>query len=160
MEFQGLVFEPITETDVPELTAVMTRAFDDDAQKHLGQERGGPPGYNDGEFFRKWLFGYQESVGYKIIAEDKVIGGVIVWILEHGDNILGTVFVDPASQDQGVGTRTWQFIEATYPESRSWTLETPVWATKNHHFYEEKCGFHRVDVQEDTVVYRKSMRSW
>jgi N-acetylglutamate synthase-like GNAT family acetyltransferase len=85
---------------------------------------------------------------------------VIVWILEHGDNILGTVFVDPASQDQGVGTRTWQFIEATYPESRSWTLETPVWATKNHHFYEEKCGFHRVDVQEDTVVYRKSMRSW
>jgi GNAT superfamily N-acetyltransferase len=160
MEFQGLVFEPITETDVPELTAVMTRAFDDDAQKHLGQERGGPPGYDDGEFFRKWLFGYQESVGYKIIAEDKVIGGVIVWILEHGDNILGTVFVDPASQDQGVGTRIWQFIETTYPESRSWTLETPVWATKNHHFYEEKCGFHRVDVQEDTVIYRKSMRSW
>jgi GNAT superfamily N-acetyltransferase len=160
MEFQGLVFEPITETDVPELTAVMTRAFDDDAQKHLGQERGGPPGYDDGEFFRKWLFGYQESVGYKIIAEDKLIGGIIVWILEHGDNILGTVFVDPASQDQGVGTRTWQFIEATYPETRSWTLETPVWATKNHHFYEEKCGFHRVDVQEDTVVYRKSMRSW
>ena len=160
MEFQGLVFESITETDVPELTAVMTRAFDDDAQKHLGQERGGPPGYDDGEFFRKWLFGYQESVGYKIIAEDKVIGGVIVWILEHGDNILGTVFVDPASQDQGVGTRIWQFIETTYPESRSWTLETPVWATKNHHFYEEKCGFHRVDVQEDTVIYRKSMRSW
>lgn len=160
MEFQGLVFEPITETDVPELTAVMTRAFDDDAQKHLGQERGGPPGYDDGEFFRKWLFGYQESVGYKIIAEDKLIGGIVVWILEHGDNILGTVFVDPASQDQGVGTRTWQFIEMTYPESRSWTLETPVWATKNHHFYEEKCGFHRVDVQEDTVVYRKSMRSW
>ena len=160
MEFQGLVFEPITETDVPELTAVMTRAFDDDAQKHLGQEKGGPPGYDDGEFFRKWLFGYQESVGYKIIAEDKVIGGVIVWILEHGDNILGTVFVDPASQDQGVGTRIWQFIETTYPESRSWTLETPVWATKNHHFYEEKCGFHRVDVREDTVIYRKSMRSW
>jgi GNAT superfamily N-acetyltransferase len=159
MEFQGLVFEPITETDVPELTAVMTRAFDDDAQKHLGQERGGPPGYDDGEFFRKWLFGYQESVGYKIIAEDKLIGGIIVWILEHGDNILGTVFVDPASQDQGVGTRTWQFIEATYPETRSWTLETPVWATKNHHFYEEKCGFHRVDVQEDTVVYRKVNRS-
>ena len=156
MEFQGLVFEPITETDVPELTAVMTRAFDDDAQKHLGQEKGGPPGYDDGEFFRKWLFGYQESVGYKIIAEDKVIGGVIVWILEHGDNILGTVFVDPASQDPGVGTRTWQFIEATYPETRSWTLETPVWATKNHHFYEEKCGFHRVDVREDTVVYRRS----
>lgn len=159
MEFQGLVFEPITETDVPELTAVMTRAFDDDTQKHLGQERGGPPGYDDGEFFRKWHFGYQESVGYKIIAEDKVIGGIIVWILEHGDNILGTVFVDPAFQDQGVGTRTWQFIETTYPESRSWTLETPVWATKNHHFYEEKCGFHRVDVREDTVVYRKVNRS-
>ncbi len=31
----NLVFTEITEADVPELTEVMVRAFDDDAKKHL-----------------------------------------------------------------------------------------------------------------------------
>ena len=152
-----LLFEEISEADVPELTAVMTRAFDDDAQKHLGQERGGPPGYDDGEFFRTWVFGYEESIGYKIIADGKIIGGLIVWFLKNGDKGLGTVFLEPAYQDQGIGTRTWQFVERTYPETRNWWLETPSWATKNHYFYEEKCGFRRVDVREDSFIYRKEM---
>jgi ribosomal protein S18 acetylase RimI-like enzyme len=150
-----LTFEKIIETDIPELTAVMTRAFDDDSQKHLGKERGGPPDYDNGDFFRKWLFGYDESTGYKIIADDKIIGAFIVWILPDDQNILGTIFVDPAYQDQGVGTRAWQFIEATYPDTQSWTLETPVWATKNHHFYEKKCGFQKIKTEEDQIIYRK-----
>jgi ribosomal protein S18 acetylase RimI-like enzyme len=150
-----LTFEKIIETDIPELTAVMTRAFDDDSQKHLGKERGGPEGYDNGNFFRKWLFGYNESTGYKIIADDKIIGAFIVWILPDDQNILGTIFVDPAYQDQGVGTRAWQFIEATYPDTQSWTLETPVWATKNHHFYEKKCGFRKLKTEEEQIIYRK-----
>ena len=101
----ALTFEEITEADIPELTAVMTRAFDDDSQKHLGKARGGPPGYDNGGFFRKWLFGHKETAGFKIIAEGRLIGGFIVWIFEHGDNWLGTIFMDPAYQDQRVGTR-------------------------------------------------------
>ena len=157
MEVRELVFEEATETDIPELTRVMTRAFDDDAQKHLGKERGGPPGYDNGDFFRRWLFGHQESDGYKITSDGEIIGGIIVWIFEHGNNALGTVFVDPAYQDQGIGTRVWEFIETAYPETRGWKLETPVWATKNHYFYEEKCGFQRVETREDTVVYEKEV---
>jgi GNAT superfamily N-acetyltransferase len=153
-----LTFETIVEIDIPELTAVMTRAFDDDAQKHLGEARGGPDGYDNGDFFRQWLFGYEESTGYKIIADDKIIGAFIVWILPSHDNILGTIFVDPAYQDQGVGTQAWQFIEATYPDTQTWTLETPVWATKNHHFYEKKCGFRKLKTEEEQIVYRKEMR--
>jgi hypothetical protein len=74
-EQDTLTFEEITEEDIPELGTVMTRAFDDDAQKHLGIEKGGPEGYDNGDFFRKWLFPYQESVGYKILQEGKVVGG-------------------------------------------------------------------------------------
>ena len=159
----NLSFETITEDDIPELTGVMTRAFDDDAQKHLGQERGGPEGYDNGDFFRKWLFGYRESVGYKVVGEDKAIGGIIVWILPQGHNVLGTIFVDPDYQDCGVGTRLWAFIEATYPETKSWRLATPDWATKNHYFYEAKCGFQRVESDpilgtlETELAYRKEM---
>ncbi len=158
-----LSFAEITEADLPELTEVMTRAFDDDARKHRGLERGGPEGYDNGDFFRQWLFPYQESVGYKILSKGETIGGIIVWILPEGHNILGTIFVDPAYQDRGVGTQTWQFIESTYPETRSWRLATPTWATKNHHFYAVKCGFSRVESDplipspEGNAIYRKEI---
>lgn len=156
-----VTFEPFLEEDIPELTGVMTRAFDDDAQKHLGQARGGPEGYDNGDFFRKWLFGYKETDGYKMLLDGKAVGAVIVWILEGGHNILGAIFVDPAVQDCGIGRRCWQFIEATYPETKSWRLATPKWATKNHHFYTKTCGFERVDSDpllgtlEDDYIYRK-----
>jgi GNAT superfamily N-acetyltransferase len=158
-----LSFEEIVEADIPRLTEVMARAFDDDAQRHRGLERGGPEGYDNGDFFRKWLFGYQESVGYKVSRGGRAIAGIIVWILPGGHNILGTIFVDPAHQDRGVGTQLWRFVEARYPETRSWRLATPPWATKNHHFYEAKCGFRRVASDplladlEDEFVYRKEM---
>ena len=47
-----LIFLIMEEPDIPVLMPVMKRAFDDDARKHLGKESGGPPGYDDGEFFR------------------------------------------------------------------------------------------------------------
>jgi GNAT superfamily N-acetyltransferase len=154
---QALTFEAICEADIQELTKVMTRAFDDDAQRYLGLERGGPEGYDTGEFFRKWLFGYKESEGYKIILDNQIVGGFIVWIYEHGKNELGTIFVDPLHQDSGIGTRAWQYIEATYPYTREWTLGTPIWSLKNHHFY-EKCGFYRLETTEDSIIFRKVMQ--
>lgn len=162
-QYLELSFQTMEEIDIPALTLVMKLAFDDDAQKHLGKESGGPPGYDNGDFFRTWLLPYQESVGYKIISREIVIGGIIVWILPEGNNILGTIFVDPEYQDLGVGWNTWQFIEEIYPDTKSWRLGTPVWATKNHHFY-QKCGFERVDSdplippEEDSVIYRKEIR--
>ncbi len=158
-----LSFEVITEDDVPELAEVMKRAFDDDAQKHLGQEHGGPDGYDDGTFFTTWLFGYKETDGFKVVHGGKIVGAIIVWILPEGHNVLGTIFVDPAFQDRGVGRRTWSMIEERYPETKSWRLATPNWATKNFHFYEKSCGFTRVDSDpiigevEDVVIYRKEL---
>jgi hypothetical protein len=58
----------------------------------------------------------------------------------------------------------WQFIEATYPDTLSWTLGTPAWAVKNHHFYEVKCGFRKVDEEAGpgepwvSYIYRKEYR--
>ena len=157
-----LTFGIIGEGDIEILTPIMRRAFDDDAQKHLGKERGGPPGYDDGQFFHTWLFPYTESVGHKIILDEKVIGGIIVWILPEGHNILGTIFIDPPYQDQGLGAMTWDYIEAEYPETASWRLATPTWADKNHHFY-RKCGFSPVESdplippEPETTIYRKDM---
>ena len=160
----ALTFQELSEADYPELTVVLTRAFDDDSQKHLGQGRGGPPGYDNGEYLRKQFFGHRETIGYKVIAQGKVIGGIIVHIFEHGKNVLGTIFVDPAYQDRGVGTRTWAYVEATYPDAKSWVLRTPAYAIKNHHFYEAKCGFAKIGEGEfqgpggKVFLYRKEMQ--
>lgn len=150
-----LTFAQITETDVPELTEIMTRVFDDDAQRFLGQPKGGPPGYDTGEFIRKWAV-EAGGQGWKIIAEDKPVGAFIVFINDSGRYILGNIFVDTSMQDRQVGTRTWSFIEATYPGAKSWSLDTPTWAVRNHHFY-EKLGFVRERVEGDNVIYRKEM---
>ena len=158
-----LTFEVFTEADLPELTAVMTRAFDDDHQRHLGLPKGGPPGYDNGDFFRQWVFPHKQSHGFKVVSGGRIIGAVVLWIFEHGDNVLGTIFVDPSAQDSGVGTRVWQWVEAEYPETRSWRLETPGFAVRNHGFYERKCGFTKVEEKRyenhdwPMYVYRKDM---
>lgn len=141
----------------------MARAFDDYARKHLGLEKGGPEGYDNGEFLRNWLFGREKAVGYKMIMGDRIVGAIIVRIFDTGKNQLHTIFVEPEYQNLGAGACMWAFIESTYPETKIWQLETPGFAIKNHYFY-EKCGFRKVEVkpQEGDMsgeywVYRKEM---
>ena len=159
-----LSIDIFTEADIPDLTRLMTRAFDDDARKHLGKKKGGPDGYDNGDFFRKWLFGRKETDGNKVVADGKAVGGIIVWIFLHGNNILGTIFIDPEYQDRGIGSASWNFIEERYPQAKSWRLTTPKFAVKNHYFYETKCGFRRVKSDRlighpgDQFIYRKQMR--
>jgi GNAT superfamily N-acetyltransferase len=159
----SLEYIEITESDLPELTDIMTRAFDDDTRIHLDEERCGPEGYDNGEFFRIWLFPYKESRGYKIVKDGQTVGAFIVWILPGGENNLGTIFVDPAFQNQGIGTETWMHIESVFPETKSWTLGTPSWSVKNHQFYEKKCGFKKIKEEEapdhpgTIYIYRKEI---
>lgn len=153
-----LALEPVTRADLADLTAIMTRAFDDDSRRHRGLPRGGPEGYDTGEFFERWLFGCGDSTGYRIVLDGRTVGGMIVWVFPHGCNVLGTIFVDPDFQDRGVGRQAWGLVEARYPDAKSWSLETPSWATKNHHFY-EACGFVRAGAADSDgqCRYRKSM---
>ncbi len=158
----NLTFEEIAESDAPELTAVMTRAFDDDARIHLGIERGGPPGYDSPDFWRVWLFGQDITEGIKVLLDGRIIGGALVWNRPDDHKALGVIFVEPGLQGRGIGTALWRYIECRYPTAKSWRLTTPRWATGNHAFY-EKCGFRRVDSDavvgspEDEFVYRKDM---
>ncbi len=147
-----LIIDLILEADFEELTGVMTRAFDDDAQKYLGKDEGGPEGYNNGEFFHTWLVPYEQSKGYKAIDEatGKIIGAIIVWILPtEPHNIVGTIFVEPKEQRKGVATALWNYVSKHYPEKKPWILETPEWAAAAHGFY-EKMGFHQIEKKEYT----------
>lgn len=142
----NLRFEPATENDIPEITRVMVRAFDEDSRRFRGIERGGPPGYDTGDFLRKWM---PAGTAYKVIDSDRIAGCFIVFTdnPEIGENWLGTIFIDPDSQNRGIGTQAMNFIHDSFP-ARAWRLETPDWSTRNHHFY-EKCGYCKVDEHPD-----------
>lgn len=150
-----LQFERMTEEDIPELTEIMTRAFDDEAQRFQGIPKGGPPGYDTGEFLQKWAFD-EGGLGWKIIADGKTVGAFILFINPRKDCWLGNIFVDPDYQNKNIGTRSWEFIEDTYPDAKTWNLNTPAWATRNHHFY-EKLGFVQTELLDDDISYRKEM---
>ncbi len=158
MEKAKLEFKSIIEDDLIEITEIMMRAFDDDARQYQGKEKGGPEGYDNGEFFRKWLFGYDESTGFKIILDSNTIGAMILWIFSDGKNLLGNIFIDPDIQNRGVGSQVWSWIEAKYPETKSWSLETHHKSIRNHHFYEKKCGFTKIKEQDDQWIFKKRMR--
>lgn len=135
--FEFVVFK---ESDIEILTPVMKRAFDADAQFHLGRD-GGPPGYDDGSFLRQWAL-HPKATAFRVNSGNQLAGLVILWINHETQiNFLGCIFLDPLFQHSGMGSAIWQKIESMYPETKEWRTETPGFSRMNHHFYVNKCGF-------------------
>lgn len=135
----------LEESYINELTKIMERAFNEDANIHLGVEKGGPDGYDNGNFLRKWGL-HKDASSYCILLNEQLIGGVILWINENNNNFLGNIFIDPIYENQGLGTKLWNMIEKLYPDTKTWNTETPIFSSRNHNFYVNKCGFHIVKI--------------
>jgi GNAT superfamily N-acetyltransferase len=145
-----VLFEEASESDIPELTKVMKRAYDDDHIRFRGDPNGGgPPGYDDGSCLRKWGF-VDVAKFFKIVQGDQLIGGFVLFVISDEKNVLGIIFVDPAFQDQGIGTKAMEFMFSTFP-AKQWELGTPEWSARNHHFY-EKNGFEKVGERWDSQM--------
>lgn len=154
-----IMIAPIRPDDVEELTAVMTRAFDDDAMRHLGEEKGGPDGYDDGSFIRHWCL-HRAARCYVAREDGAIVGAINVFpeADDSGASVLGCIFIEPAKQRHGLGLALWRHAASAHP-SRRWRLETPAWALSNHSFYEKSCGFHKSgetqpeDPRENQFIY-------
>lgn len=138
-----ITFVKATPADAPALTAVQTRCFDDDSRRFLGRETGGPPGYDSVDWQIEYM---QRGHYYTIRANGQIIGGMIIFHMKGGHYVLGRIYLDPDFQNQGIGTQAMMFIETEFPRSTTWSLDTPAWATRNHHFY-EKLGYVKVGEQ-------------
>lgn len=133
-------FEKAAPKDAEELTVVQIRCFDDDAKRFGSRDKGGPPGYDSVQ----WQLAAMDKTQYfKITHEKRIIGGIIVIKMEGGHYELGRIYIDPGWQNKGIGQKAIEFLERYYKDWGKWTLGTPSWATRNHHFY-EKSGFHKV----------------
>lgn len=153
----SLAFLPLQRADIVPASAIMKRAFDEDTRLHLGEDEGGPPGYDNGEFLSRWCF-LDNSRACTILLDTRMIGVFNVFTQPNGHNFLGTMFLEPTMQNRGIGQRVWEHIEKSFPETRVWETETPGFSRRNHAFYVNKCGFQifRIDNPADRyeAVYR------
>lgn len=163
VEKEIIELQALTEEDIEQLVRIMTRAFDHDTWIHLGKEKGGPDGYDDGRFLRKWGLN-SPTESFKVLLNGTLIGGLILWIRKNGRNYLGTIFIDPPFQGMGIGTKIWRMVESAHPEARSWMTDTPGFAKRNHHFYVHKLGFEIVRIEnqgkqkEEIYIFEKKMK--
>jgi hypothetical protein len=159
----NITLVPMIEQDIAELTVIMKRAFDEDARIHLDKAEGGPLGYDDGSFLRKWGMD-PKTTSYKIYMNGTLIGGTILWINPNNENYLGTIFLDPTSENKGIGSLIWKKIEEMYPDTISWSTDTPIFSRRNHNFYINKCGFycikieHPQDMEKGSFFLKKEMK--
>jgi GNAT superfamily N-acetyltransferase len=84
---------------------------------------------------------------YKILTGGRIIGGFIVRLRGYQYYELVRIFIQPDFQNQGVGTRAFEFLWSEYPDVERWTLGTPAWNHRTRHFY-KKVGF--AEVGEDS----------
>lgn len=129
--------------DAEALTALQIAAFDDDYRLYPDDADGGPPGYDDVNATIKKI---TEDETYKIIVDGVIVGGAGVWLYSADHAHLDIMYVHPDYHGKGIGSKALEFLEATYP-AKLWDLHTPVYATRNQHFY-EKFGY--VNVGEVT----------
>lgn len=132
------VFQRATPADAETLVGVQVAAFHDDTRLY-GVELGGPPGYDSVEVM---LGKIREDECYKILYDGQIVGVIILFGRGEGHFHLDVIAIHPDYHNRGIGAQAMQFIEQAYP-AKLWTLDTPLYALRNQHFY-EKCGYARV----------------
>ena len=153
---ENLKLEVLQENDIEVLTPIMKRAFDEDSRLHLGEPEGGPEGYDNGEFLRKFALD-KKSTSFKILLNNKTIGAVIVWINNKtNENFLGNIFLDVNTQNSGIGKDIWGMIEDMFPNTKIWRTETPGFSKRNHYFYVMKCGFKIIKIENPMDKYESN----
>jgi len=151
----NIIFERATLTDAEALVNAQIAAFHHDAVLYPGIEIGGPPGYDSAERTRQRI---EEGIFYTMVDAGQIVGGMVVFDMGQGHVHLGQIFIVPAYQDRGIGTRAILFLEHTHPATL-WTLDTPAWAIRNQHFY-EKLGYVKIGevTHPDIVLFEYAKR--
>ena len=154
----NITFEHPTIADAEALVKLQILAFHDDARLYPGVMIGGPPGYDSVEAMINEL---GKHYCYKIICDGQIIGGMTVFDEGQGHFHLDKIYLHPDYHNRGIGAQAMHFIEERYPSTK-WTLDTPLYAVRNHHFY-EKLGYVRVgEIEADSITlvsYEKHLGS-
>ena len=135
-----ILYVKICNTDYKILTEIMISAFNEDTSMHTDLKEDGPTGYDDGTLI-KLLNEHESFESYKIIYNNTIVGAYTVAIKADNEYSLEMLFIDPKHREKHLGSKVWKAIEGKYVDAKKWTIETPDYSIRNHHFYTENCGF-------------------
>jgi ribosomal protein S18 acetylase RimI-like enzyme len=153
-------FLRVAASDADKLAAASKSAFENDI--HYGApsrdgKGGGPPGYDSPGWQRRMM---RLGRYYKILVDDQIMGGFIVFPGAIREYELGRIFIHADLQNQGIGTQAMEFMFGEFPLARTWLVGTPAWNRRTRHFY-EKAGFEQVEIRYDPragwdgVIYKR-----
>lgn len=130
----------LDKNDSKEFTEIAIESFADDKNKY-----GEYPPLIDIEHRR--LRYLDDGYTYKIVYNDEMIGGVVVFCGKEGSYTLGSIFLRPSYQNMGIGQRVIQLMEEEFSDAKKWFLDTPYLSFRNHYFY-EKMGYVKTGVEQ------------
>lgn len=140
-----LTIKRALEEDAAEITGLAAVTFrDDNKLKPEGACMEGPPGHDSVETQRKWI---QSCYYYKAVLDGKIIGACLVWKKSGDEYVIDGMLVHPDFQNYGYGQQIMNHVLNEHKPVKKWTLSTPGFSGRNHHFY-EKLGFVKVKETE------------
>ena len=144
--------EKARKEDAAELAAVSERAFHSDID-HGAPGLGGPPGYNLASWQARSM---QLADYYKVVADAKIVGGLIIRRKAVREYEVSRIFIDPDYQGQGIGTSVMAFTQEAYPLAKRWTLDTPSWNQRSRRFY-RKLGYREMREDASGLVFLEQL---
>jgi RimJ/RimL family protein N-acetyltransferase len=141
--------------DAAALAHASERAFHSDI--HCGAPSiGGPPGYDAAAWQSRMM---RAGDYYKVVADRRIAGGMIIFRAGPRQYELGRIFIDPDFQNQGIGTQAIEFLWQAYPLAKRWSLSTPAWNVRTRHFY-KKVGFAEMgEDRQGGILFQRWMAS-
>ena len=144
--------------DIPHLTRLMREAFDADVPADASVSPELLDCYHNDDLFHKWPPGCLDAERYSVAIAGVLAGAAVIWHYPAATAVLGLLFVAPAHQQRGIGTRIWRDLEARYDEAARWLVSAPAWSGKTQRFYRQACGFQFTRQTGAYVVLEKVMR--
>lgn len=124
-----IVVKCATIDDVGELARLSIRAFDDTLRKY---EVLPPPGYDDPEFVKKYV---ETKTCYKIERGGRILGAAMVDPSGDVRVHITRIFIDPDAQGSGFGKKLLSAVENHFPNTDSFSVNTPRDIKPNVDFY-------------------------
>lgn len=126
----GARLVPAGPGDAPALAVLAASAFEPDRRRYGTV----PPGLDNPAVHRDLIANGHAHV---LVVDKRLAGGAYVFPgPEPGEWHVGTIFVDPALQRRGLGTRLMEFVHGAHPAAQRFTLDTPYRSVDLHRFYE------------------------
>ena len=121
-----------TQIDLVQLRDIAMSAFaEDEIYRPDGIYEGDPPGLDTIEKHEEWL---NSKTYLKCSKNGDIVGSCILQIDGENGEIFG-LHVGQQHMNSGIGSWIINEIQRMFPQISTWTLTTPDYATRNHHFY-------------------------